>query len=298
MTLIGYARVSTEDQTTAPQVDALRAAGCTAIREEQASGAKRARPVLNRLLGEIQAGQTLVVVRIDRLARSLSHLLEIIEGLEARGAHFRSLGDPIDTASPQGRFTLQILGATAEFERSLIRERTMAGLASARAEGRIGGNPGLKARDPKAIKAVSRAKQLAYTDKLIDNATEWVPVVKANRPALAWDRVTRLVNAGLTPDQPRWTTERLIRAAKAFVADGLLDKAVLQRSPPQRPDIENLDPLFVLATLRKNNPKMTLRALAETLEGMRIETPRGGTQWSTSTVAWLLKKTTTAGLNS
>ena len=104
--LIGSARVSTEDQSTEAQAQALKAAGCAEIHEEQASGGNRARPDLARLGERIEPGQTLVVVRIDRLARSLSHLLEVIEKLEARGAFFRSLLDPIDTASPQGKFTL------------------------------------------------------------------------------------------------------------------------------------------------------------------------------------------------
>jgi DNA invertase Pin-like site-specific DNA recombinase len=113
-TLIGYARVSTEEQQTDPQLDALRAAGCQAIFEERASGGSRSRAELARCLERIGPGDTLVVVRIDRLARSLAHLLAVIERLRARGAHFRSLGDPIDTASPQGIFTLQVLGAAAE----------------------------------------------------------------------------------------------------------------------------------------------------------------------------------------
>ncbi|MEC7763256.1 MAG: recombinase family protein, partial [Pseudomonadota bacterium] len=142
MPLIGYARVSTEDQTPLPQSEALQSAGCAEIFEEHASGGNRARPVLARVLERIGKGDTLVVVRIDRLARSLSHLLEVIERLEGKGAFFRSLQDPIDTASPQGKFTLQVLGAAAEFERALIRERTKAGLASARSKGRVGGNPG------------------------------------------------------------------------------------------------------------------------------------------------------------
>jgi DNA invertase Pin-like site-specific DNA recombinase len=290
MTLIGYARVSTEDQTTAPQAEALRAAGCTVIREEQASGAKRARPVLNKLLKEIKAGETLVVVRIDRLARSLSHLLEVIEGLEARGAHFRSLGDPIDTASPQGKFTLQILGATAEFERSLIRERTMAGLASARAQGRTGGNPALRARDPQAIKALSAARQDHYMQSLIDSAADWVPVVKANRPALTWDQVTTLVNRGLPDGKPHWSKERLMRAARFFVRDNLLPKEVLGRAKPSlnADRIGGLDPVFVLAGLKTRSPKMTLKDLAASLEGMHIKTPRGSHTWSTSTVAHML----------
>jgi len=112
--LIGYARVSTEVQVTDPQIDELRAAGCSVIHQEYASGATRARPVLSRLIETIGRGNTLVVVRIDRLARSVSHLLEVIEALEARGAHFRSLHDPIDTSTPQGMFTLQILGAVAQ----------------------------------------------------------------------------------------------------------------------------------------------------------------------------------------
>ena len=127
--------VSTEDQTPLPQSQALKSAGCVEIHEEQASGGNRARPVLARVLERISKGDTLVVVRIDRLARSLSHLLEVIERLEAKGAFFRSLMDPIDTSSPQGKFTLQVLGAAAEFERALIRERQREGIAIARQRG-------------------------------------------------------------------------------------------------------------------------------------------------------------------
>ena len=141
MPLIGYARVSTEDQTALPQVQELRSAGCMEIVEEQASGGSGTRPVLARVLDQLPPGDTLVVVRIDRLARSLSHLLEIMERLEVKGAHFRSLQDPIDTASPQGKFTLQVLGAAAEFERALIRERTKAGLERARRRGVRLGRP-------------------------------------------------------------------------------------------------------------------------------------------------------------
>jgi len=140
--LVGYARVSTDEQGTDPQLDELRAAGCGVILEEQASGADRSRPVLARLLREMRGGETLVVVRLDRLARSVSHLLAVIEQLEASGAHFRSLRDPIDTSTPQGMFSLQVLGAVAQLERALIAERTKAGLNAARARGRVGGNPG------------------------------------------------------------------------------------------------------------------------------------------------------------
>src|SRR3981081_1409648 len=146
--LVGYARVSTEEQGTDPQRDELHAAGCVTVREEHASGADRSRPVLASLLRDIRPGETLVVVRLDRLARSVSHLLAVIEELEARGAHFRSLHDPIDTTTPQGMFSLQVLGAVAQLERALIAERTKAGLNAARARGRIGGNPGRPGEDP------------------------------------------------------------------------------------------------------------------------------------------------------
>jgi Resolvase, N terminal domain len=123
--LIGYARVSTEEQGTDPQCDELRAASCAIVLEEHASGADRSRPVLARLLRDIAPGETLVVVPLDRLARSVSHLLSVIEQLEASGAH--SLRDPIDTSTPQGMFSLQVLGAVAQLERALIAERTKAG---------------------------------------------------------------------------------------------------------------------------------------------------------------------------
>ena len=110
--LSGYVRVSTEDQSNVAQAQALKAAGRTEIHEEQASSGNRARPVLARIVERIQPNETLVVVRIGRLARSLSHLLEVIEKLEAKGAFCRSIVDPIDTASPQGKLTLQVFGAS------------------------------------------------------------------------------------------------------------------------------------------------------------------------------------------
>ena len=184
MPLIGYARVSTEDQTPLPQIQELRAAGCTEILEEQASGGSRTRPILARLMEQLRSGDTLVVVRIDRLARSLSHLLDVIERLEAKGAHFGPLLDSIDTASPQGSFSLQILGAAAEFERALIRERTKGGFQSARAEGRFGGNPGLKARDARAIRKARAARVKNHFQKL-NGTAEQPSVMGAGCPTLS-----------------------------------------------------------------------------------------------------------------
>ena len=293
MRLIGYARVSTLEQSTAAQAKALREAGCRDIHEEQASGGDRSRPVLARLLARMQKGDTLVVVRIDRLARSLSHLLEVIEGLEAKGAHFRSLSDPIDTASPQGRFTLQILGATAEFEKALIRERTIAGLRSAKAQGRVGGNPGLRARDPEAIRAARLARQDVFYGKIDAHAEEWVPVVRRHRPALPWEAVVRLVNAELPAGRAPWTKERLMRAAKAYARDGLIEKVVLERSPRRDGD-DRL--LALVAGIKGAAPEITLEGIAARLEAIHELTPRGARKWRASSVKMILERARERGL--
>ncbi|MEM9370443.1 MAG: recombinase family protein, partial [Pseudomonadota bacterium] len=257
-----------------------------------ASGASRARPVLARLLDGIGAGDTLVVVRIDRLARSLSHLLEIIERLETSGAHFRSLEDPIDTASPQGKFTLQVLGAAAEFERALIRERTKAGLASAKAAGRVGGNPGLRARDPEALQKVSLARQAGYAERLAETAGEWAPVVRRLRPETPWEDVVRVVNAPL-PRARHWSQPRLLRAVRSFVADGLLPETVLGRA--RRRDTADRLPAIV-AAIKGADPDITLDAIRTRLEAMREPTPRGRSTWQTSSVAMLLERAKKLGM--
>lgn len=292
MPLIGYARVSTEDQTPLPQAQALKAAGCAEIHEEHASGGNRARPVLARVLERIGQGDTLVVVRIDRLARSLSHLLEVIERLEARGAFFRSLTDPIDTTSPQGKFTLQVLGAAAEFERALIRERTRAGLASARTRGRVGGNPGLRARDPAALRKVRLARAEGYMERLGETAQDWVPHVRRLRPDMAWEDVLRVINAPL-PQARRWTQGRLLRAVRAYVRDGFLPEAVLGRAG--RRDTDDRLPAIV-AAIRGADPEITLQAICDRLEAMHERTPRGRTSWQPSSVRMLLERAEKLGL--
>jgi DNA invertase Pin-like site-specific DNA recombinase len=139
MTVVGYSRVSTAEQCTDLQRDALAAAGCGRVFEDHASGADPARPELRKCLAFLQPGDVLVVWRLDRLGRSLGHLIEVVDGLRSRGVGFRSLKDPVDTTSPAGRLIFQVFGAVAEFERSLNRERVAAGLAAARSRGRVGG---------------------------------------------------------------------------------------------------------------------------------------------------------------
>ena len=137
--LIGYVRVSTNDQNTELQRNALECAGCERIFEDKISGTKSDRPGLKKMLRTLSEGDTLVVWKLDRLGRSMRHLVILVEELRERGINFRSLTDAIDTSTPMGRFFFHVMGALAEMERELIVERTRAGLEAARAKGRIGG---------------------------------------------------------------------------------------------------------------------------------------------------------------
>jgi DNA invertase Pin-like site-specific DNA recombinase len=137
-----------------------------------------------------------VVVRLDRPARLVSHLLAVIERLEAVGAHFRSLRDPIDTSTPQGMFSLQVLGAVAQLERALIAERTKSGLKAARARGRVGGNPGLRAGDPDAIRKLRASRDAAHLEGVLSGLDAWLPTVRQMRPNQPWGDVVRVLNRG------------------------------------------------------------------------------------------------------
>src|SRR5919202_6919166 len=148
--LIGYARVSTQDQTLNLQKDALKKIGCTKIFTDTASGAKAERTGLNEALEYLREGDTLVVWRLDRLGRSLKHLIETIRELNNRKIGFKSLTENIDTTTSGGKLVFHIFGALAEFERDIIRERTTAGLEAARTRGKRGGRP--KALSPEKIK--------------------------------------------------------------------------------------------------------------------------------------------------
>lgn len=163
---IGYARVSTSDQNPQLQVDALSGAGCERLFTEYASGAQRDRPELAATLSYARPGDLLVVWKLDRLARSLSQLLATSELLERRGVGLMSITEQIDTSTPGGRLVFQLFGALAEFERSLLRERTLAGLAAARAAGRKGGRPpALSAEKMQAAKAMLLSDELTIPHK-------------------------------------------------------------------------------------------------------------------------------------
>lgn len=160
--LVGYARVSTWEQTLDLQKDALKQAECGKIYEDTASGAKTDRPGLETALSYLREGDTLVVWRLDRLGRSLPHLIETVTTLRQRNIGFRSLSEQIDTTTPTGKLIFHFFGALAEFERDLIRERTQAGLQAARARGRRGGRRKVVALD--TPQKVAMAQQL-YGDK-------------------------------------------------------------------------------------------------------------------------------------
>lgn len=158
---IGYARVSTKEQSLALQVDALQTAQCEKVFQEVASGAKTARPVLDDLLSRLRPGDVLVIWKLDRLGRSLNHLVTLTNELIERQIGLISLHDPIDTTTPQGRLVFNIFASLAEFERDLIRERTQAGLKAARSRGRKGGRPkGLS----KEARATAMAAETLYRE--------------------------------------------------------------------------------------------------------------------------------------
>jgi DNA invertase Pin-like site-specific DNA recombinase len=157
---IGYARVSTLDQNKAMQFDALQAAGCERIFEDTASGAKESRPGLDESLAFARKGDELVVWKLDRVGRSLPHLVKLMAQLRDQGIGFRSVTENIETQTPGGRLVMHMFAALAEFERDLIRERTRSGLEAARARGRTGGRKPLALTKIKAIQALWDSKTM------------------------------------------------------------------------------------------------------------------------------------------
>jgi DNA invertase Pin-like site-specific DNA recombinase len=177
--LIGYARVSKIDQQdTRAQVKALKEAGCKRIFEESASGGRWDRPELHRALDHLRTGDVLVVWKLDRLSRSLKDLLHILEKITEVGGGFRSITEHVDTTTPPGRMMLQMLGAFAEFERSMVRERTRMGLKAARERGRIGG------RKPK-LKPNQRAEIIKMVNDGAKSAAEAARLFNVHRSTIS-----------------------------------------------------------------------------------------------------------------
>ena len=161
---IGYARVSTHDQDLALQLDALSKIGCEKIYQEKRTGSTKERPQLKKMLDQIRADDVIVIWKLDRLARSLRDLVDLVNTIQQAGASLRSLNDQIDTTTSHGKFTFHLFAALAEFERDIIRERTHAGLEAARARGRVGGRP--KGLSRKAQHTAMIAERLYREQKL------------------------------------------------------------------------------------------------------------------------------------
>lgn len=277
MALIGYARVSTDEQDTAGQLNELRAAGCTVVIEDKASGGSRDRPKLSQALERVRVGDTLLVVRIDRLARSLSHLLEIVETLRAKGAYFKSINDPIDTSSAQGMLMTQMLGAFAEFERALIRERTRAGLKAAVARGAKPGNPKMRTRDPVAIDGIRYSLNERHLNELIDGRQRWLPTVVRLRPHLPWNVVVRQIRA-ISPPVRSFSERTLVKACGKLVKAGYADASILIPAPRLSQDTRVAR---LVADRLRSHPDASLRDIAAWLSrDLREPTPRGGLKWS------------------
>ncbi len=165
MSKIGYARVSTDDQSLDLQIDALKEAGCIKIFEDKASGAKIDRSGLQHVMEYLREGDVLVVWRLDRLGRSLKHLVQLVEELRERGIGFQSITEGFDTTTPNGKLIFSIFAALAEFERNLIRERVQAGLKAARARGRSGGRAKkLNEGDLKKLKKLYASKAFSVPE--------------------------------------------------------------------------------------------------------------------------------------
>lgn len=189
MAMVGYARVSTAEQDAALQEDALGQAGCGRIFRDVASGAKTDRPGLADAMAYLRDGDVLVVWRLDRLGRSLKHLIETVGVLQARGVGFRSLTESIDTTTPGGRLIFHVFGALGQFERDLIRERTRAGLAAAAARGRRGGR-----RRVVTPERLARAK--SYLDSGL-NVREAAARIRVGKTAL-YEALKRDGNASIS----------------------------------------------------------------------------------------------------
>lgn len=187
--LIGYARISTEEQNLAMQLDALRAAGCQQVFcDEGISGAATERSELTRALRSLAADDVLVVWKLDRLGRSLAHLIQITTRLEAEGIGFRSLSEAIDTTTASGRLLFHVMGAIAEFERSLISERTRAGMAAAKARGQhLGRERKLTEEDVKWARHVIQAGRLSPEDVCFALRVSLTTLYRALRRA-TWNR--------------------------------------------------------------------------------------------------------------
>ena len=251
--------------------------------EEHASGADRSRPVLARLLRDIAAGETLVVVRLDRLARSVSHLLAVIEQLEAKRRAFPQPARPDRHHHAAGHVLPAGAGRRRPARAGADRRAHQGRLLAARSRGRVGGNPGLRAGDPAAIRKVRASRDAAHLDGVLAQLDTWLPTVRRMRPDQPWGDVVRVLNRG----QGRHLDGRAAspHGAAVWRSEGSSRRTLLDRARPQPATIgwSGWSPAS-----RPRRPIRTLQQIAAQLEAMRERTPRGGTRWHPSSVKHLL----------
>ena len=286
---IGYGRVSTDDQNLSVQRQALEAVPCSLLFLEHGSGADRERPELARALKTLRAGDVLIVQRLDRLGRSLLHLLQIIEDLEGRGVAFRSLAEGIDMRTAEGRLLMHQLGAFAEFERKRIIARVQSGIAAAKRRGVVFGNPGLVAGNKAVIAKLAAGRRNAHVRDLVDRMENFMPTVRRLRPHTPWAEVAKQLTAETGQG---WSEQRLLRSVHRLAAEGrgFVDPALLKSAPRHRP--RRSDELAAMIRgMRLMQPGISLRAIADQLQKMGVKSPRGHTNWSRSSVAKMLAKT-------
>ena len=192
-----------------------------------------------------------------------------------------------------------MLGAVAEFERSLIRERTKAGLRAAKAEGRTGGNPGLRQRDPEVLRKLAASRRTSRLAKLLPDLDTWLPLVRQLRPARSWPEVLMSVNAALPMGARRFTQERLVSAVRLLVGEGLAEPELLTASPrraSRRGRTARSRAVEMAAALVAGRPDLTLAELGAELTRLRHFPPRGGQAWAPSSVKALLDQARALGL--
>jgi len=277
---IGYARPSMEDPFNTTQLSRLQNAGCIRIYQEQAAEKFQSRPALEKLLSHLVAGDTLVVLKLDRVVRSVSHLAELIRNLTDRGIHLLSLDDPLDTSGQAS--ALQILDTVVNLEHALKVERTRAGMKLAQARGKLAGNPGLRERHPEAISNIAAARNRAYMEQLVATAPTWLPTVSQLRPQHSWENIVLTLNLR----GQSWTVERLRRAIRKLVQEGLAEPKLLTQAKRRIPDDYFIKRVAAIAIA---DPTLSLRAIAAKLDAMGAKPPRGGGKWQASSVRNLLE---------
>lgn len=232
--LIGYARVSTEDQRTLGQRQALKEAGCQLVYEDTGSGASRSRKQLELCMAALRPGDTLVVTKLDRFARSVKDLYIMLDELGDRGIFFRSLREDFDSSTAAGKFTLGVLAGVAEFERAIINDRVEAGILAARERGVRFGNPAFIRKDPMAIAMMKATLADTYARRAQTEAEPWIDLVSTHRPHSSWEGVVEAINKRHYTDKAarKMTLGRLMRHVHRLVDVGLLGLVtVLRRSP-------------------------------------------------------------------